>query len=134
VDASQGFWTVSSSNINGDSTSSIVDTGTSLIVAPTSFAQSFFDSIGVATFTQDSTLYGSYDCNSPPTVTYQFGDYSTPLSSSTVSIGQNSDGSCVLSVVGEDTGLDAVIAGDSFLQNVIAVFDRSNNRIGFSDQ
>jgi len=133
VDSSQGFWTASST-INGASTSSIVDTGTSLIVAPTSFAKTFFRSLGVTTFTQDGALYGAYDCSSPPSVTYKFGSFSAKLSASTVTFGQTNDGQCVLSLVGQDTGLNAVIAGDSFLQNVHAVFDRGNNRLGFSKQ
>ena len=134
VDSSQGFWGATSS-INGRSTSSIVDTGTSLIVAPTSFAQSFFSSLsGVQTFTQDGTLYGAYDCNSPPSVTYKFGSFSKKLSAASETFGTTTDGQCVLSLVGQDTGLNAVIAGDSFLQNVHAVFDRASSRLGFSSQ
>lgn len=134
VDTSPGYWTVSSSSINGISTSSIVDTGTSLIVAPTSFAKSFFKSVGATTFTQDGVLYGSYDCSKTPTVTYKVGSFSQKLSAATTSLGKTNSGSCILSIVGEDTGLNAVIAGDSFLENVHAVFDRSANRIGFSSQ
>ena len=134
VDPSQGYWTVHDSSINGISTASIVDTGTSLIVAPTAFAQSFFKAVGAKTFTQDGTLYGSYDCKSAPRVNYKFGGFSQTLSASTVTLGTTIDGACILSVVGQDTGLDAVIAGDSFLANVHAVFDRSNTRIGFSSQ
>lgn len=130
----QGYWQVSNSAINGITTSSIVDTGTSLIVAPTSYAQSLFTKLGLSTFTQSGTLYGYYNCNSPPTVTYKFNTFSQKLSASTLTIGTTNTGACVLSVVGEDIGINAVIAGDSFLQNVHAVFDRTNNRVGFTSQ
>jgi cathepsin D len=132
--SNQGYWQVSDSSINGISTSSIVDTGTSLIVAPTATARSVFKAVGATTFTQDGTLYGAYNCNSAPTVTYRFGSFSKSLSAATLSIGTTNNGQCVLSVVGEDIGINAVIAGDSFLQNVHAVFDRTNNRVGFTSQ
>ncbi|UZJ54042.1 hypothetical protein CBS101457_003362 [Exobasidium rhododendri] len=134
IDTNPGYWLVSSTTLGGVSTASIVDTGTSVIVAPMSTAQAFFKAVGASTFTEDDTLYGTYPCKSPPSFTYNFGSFSTKLSASTISIGTADDGSCVLSVIGQDTGVNAVIAGDSFLQNVYAVFDRSSNRIGFSSQ
>lgn len=45
VPSNSGYWTVSNSSINGIQTSSIVDTGTSLIVAPVAFAKSFFKAV-----------------------------------------------------------------------------------------
>jgi cathepsin D len=134
VDPSEGYWTVSDSSINGIATASIVDTGTSLIVAPVAFAQSLFQAVGATTFSQDGTLFGSYDCKSAPTVTYKMGSFSQKLSASTMTIGKTSEGACILSVVGQDTGLNAVIAGDSFLANVHATFDRTNNQVGFTSQ
>lgn len=135
VDTSQGYWYTTASKINTQSYASIVDTGTTLIIAPTSVATKLFKSMsGVTTYTQDDTLYGSYDCSNPPKVTYTFGNFEVRLSSSTISFGQTESGQCVLSVVGADTGIDAIIAGDSFLQNVHAVFDRKSNRLGFSKQ
>lgn len=132
VPSNAGYWTITNSSINGIKTSSIVDTGTSLIVAPIAFAKSIFDSVNATTFAMGGTLYGSYPCNSPPKITYKFGSFSQTLSASTVTMGNAGLNKCVLSIVGEDTGLNAVIAGDAFLRNVHAVFDRSSNRIGFS--
>lgn len=105
VDSSQGFWGTAGS-INGKSTAGIQDTGTTLIVAPTSYAQTLFRSIsGVQTFTQDGTLYGAYNCNSAPTITIKIGSFSRKLSADTKSIGTTNDGRCVLSIVGEDIGM-----------------------------
>ncbi|PWN38625.1 acid protease [Meira miltonrushii] len=135
VDSSQGFWTIDSGSIAGVSTGSIQDTGTTVIVAPTNTAQSIFANLpGVTQFQQDGAYYGAYNCNSPPKVTIKLGGYSQALSSATTSFGTTNDGQCVLSVVGEDIGLDSVILGDSWLQNVHAVFDRDSNRVGFSRQ
>jgi cathepsin D len=132
--SNQGYWQISSSSISKVTTSSIIDTGTSLIVAPTATARSIFRSLGIPSFTQDGTLYGYYNCNAPPSVTYKIGSFSKVLSPSTLSIGTTNNGQCVLSIIGEDIGINAVIAGDSFLENVHAVFDRTNNRVGFSSQ
>lgn len=105
VDSSDGFWSTSGS-INGKSTAGIQDTGTTLIVAPTSYASALFDSLsGVTSFTQDGTTYGAYDCSSPPTLTLKFGSFSKALSKGTTSFGTTNDGQCVLSVVGEDVGM-----------------------------
>lgn len=134
VDSSQGFWGTTGS-INGKSTAGIQDTGTTVIVAPTSYAQTVFSTLsGVEQFQQDGAYYGAYDCSSPPSVTIKFGSFSKKLASSTATFGKTNDGRCVLSIIGEDIGLDAVIFGDSWLQNVHAVFDRDNNRVGFSSQ
>lgn len=51
----QAYWQVPAS-VNGQSISSIVDTGTTLIVAPTSAAKTFFSKLGVSTFTQVSIV------------------------------------------------------------------------------
>lgn len=132
--SNQGYWQVASSSISKVTTSSIIDTGTSLIVAPTATAKSIFRALGIPSFTQDGTLYGYYNCHAPPTVTYKIGSFSRSLSASTLSIGTTNNGQCVLSVIGENIGINAVIAGDSFLENVHAVFDRTNNQVGFSSQ
>jgi len=134
IDTSQGFW-AATSKINGASISSIVDTGTTLIIAPTDYAKDLFDSLkDVDTFTEGDTLYGTYDCDNPPTVTYAFGRFSTAMSDDTLKFGQTQSGQCIMSIIGYDTGFNAVIAGDSFLQNVHAVFDRDSDRMGFSKQ
>ncbi|EPQ32402.1 uncharacterized protein PFL1_00598 [Pseudozyma flocculosa PF-1] len=131
VDSSQGFW-LTSASVNGLSIDSIVDTGTTVIVAPTNEAQSLFNRLGLDTFTQDNQLYGAYDCNSPPRVTFNYSGKAITLSGDTVKFGTTTDGSCVLSVVGGDVGISAWVTGDSLLQNTVAAFDVDNSRVGFA--
>ncbi|KAL9933762.1 hypothetical protein V8E36_007420 [Tilletia maclaganii] len=132
VDSNQGFWQVPASATYYGSFESIVDTGTTLIVAPTSDAEDYFDSIGAEARTYSGTVYGAYDCNSPPPVSFSYGGKRIALDSQAITIGTDDDGACLLSVVGEDTGLNAWISGDAFLRNTLAIFDRSNNRVGFA--
>ena len=133
VDSNQGFWQVPAS-VNGQSIQSIVDTGTTIIVAPTSQAQALFNQLGLPTFTQDGSTYAYYNCNNPPKVTFKYGTYSKTLSAATTSFGTTNSGQCVLSVAGGDLGLNAWVTGDSWLQNTVAIFDTDNNRVGFANK
>ncbi|KAN0063820.1 hypothetical protein ACQY0O_003873 [Thecaphora frezii] len=130
VDSSHGFW-LTSASVNGLSIHSIIDTGTSVIIAPTSEARSLFTKLGVQTFTQSGVLYGAYNCRSPPTVTFNYGGKAISLSSTSLTFGITS-GLCVLSIIGDHIGIDAWITGDTFLINTVAAFDTDNNRIGFA--
>ncbi|KDN39458.1 acid protease [Tilletiaria anomala UBC 951] len=126
-----GYWQVAAS-VNGQNFQSVVDSGTTLIVAPTSAAKKLFSQLGLSTFTQDSTLYASYDCSSTPQVTFNYGSKSITLSSATATFGTTNSGSCVLSIVGEDIGYSAWITGDPLFRNTVVTFDYTNNRVGFS--
>ncbi|SNX81364.1 related to pepsin precursor (aspartate protease) [Melanopsichium pennsylvanicum] len=133
VDSDQGFWQVPAS-VNGQSIQSIVDTGTTIIVAPTSQAQTLFTSLGLSTFQQSGSTYAYYNCNSPPKITFKYGSYSKTLSAATTSFGTTTSGQCVLSVAGSDLGINAWVTGDSWLQNTVAIFDTDNNRVGFANK
>ncbi|GAA5971359.1 hypothetical protein JCM11641_008322 [Rhodosporidiobolus odoratus] len=139
---SQAYWTVAGqTQVNGATVGStgtfnaIIDTGTTIIVAPTSFASKFWAAV------PNSAPYGSggyytFPCNSAPTVSFTFGGSTTQWKVSQFNLGRVSSGSskCVGSVVGQDTGINGVIMGDNFLKNVYATFDLTNNRVGFSQQ
>ncbi|PWN49263.1 acid protease [Violaceomyces palustris] len=133
INSGNGFWQTPAT-VNGQSISSILDTGTTLIVAPTSEAKSLFSKLGVSSFTQDGTLYGYYNCASPPKVTFNYGGKSVTLSSASTTFGTTNTGDCVLSVVGEDIGIDAWITGDKFLINQYVVFDVDNTRAGLANK
>lgn len=133
LDSSQGFWQVPAS-VNGQSIESIVDTGTTIIVAPTSQAKQLFAKLGLPTFTQDGSTYAYYNCNSPPKITFKYGSYSKSLSAATTSFGTTNNGDCVLSIAGGDVGVNAWVTGDSWLQNTVAIFDTDNNRVGFANK
>ncbi|KAK0542980.1 hypothetical protein OC846_006349 [Tilletia horrida] len=132
VDSSQGFWQVPASATYYGSIESIVDTGTTLIVAPTNDAYDYFYSIGVDARSEQGTIYGAYNCNSPPPVSFSYGGKRVTLDASAITIGTDTDGACLLSIVGEDTGLNAWISGDAMLRNTLAIFDRTNSRVGFA--
>ncbi|KAE8257989.1 hypothetical protein A4X13_0g1985 [Tilletia indica] len=132
VDSNQGFWQVPASAAYYGSIESIVDTGTTLIVAPSAAASSYFSAIGVQERDYSGTSYGAYNCNSPPPVSFVYGGKRIYLDASAITIGTDSDGACLLSIVGEDTGLNAWISGDAFLRNTLAIFDRTNSRVGFA--
>lgn len=132
VDSSQGFWGTTGS-INGASTNGIQDTGTTLIVAPTSYAQTLFKSLNLPTFQQDGSLYATFDPNAPPTITLKFGDFQQALAPETLSFGTTNDGKSVLSIVGSEIGIDAVIFGDSWLRNVVAIFSRADPVSGWHE-
>ncbi|GAA5867154.1 hypothetical protein JCM8547_006256 [Rhodosporidiobolus lusitaniae] len=140
--ASQSYWLLSTTaNVGSTQVSSIgsfnsiVDTGTSIIVAPTAAAAKFFASV------PDSGVYGSgyytFPCASPPSISFSFGDGEQwTLSGDSLNLGKVSSGSdrCVASIVGTDIGLgNTWILGASFLENVYSTYDISTNSVGFSD-
>nr|QCC30103.1 secreted aspartic protease [Rhodotorula taiwanensis] len=138
---SQTYWAINTNvQVNGQSVSglgtlnAIADTGTTLIVVPTSDAQTFWSSVpGAAPYSGGGGYY-TFPCNSAPSVTFQFPGSSTKwpvpyLNLGTVSYGSNQ---CVGAIVGQDSGLNAWILGDSFLKGVYSTFDFANNRVGFS--
>ena len=97
------------------------------------YAKALFQQLGLQTITESGSVYALYDASSPPTVTVSIGDFSVPLSAATLSLGSQ-NGKEILSIIGSDIGSDFVIFGDSFLRNVVAVFDRQNNQVGFAPQ
>ncbi|PWZ03004.1 acid protease [Testicularia cyperi] len=133
LDSSNGFWQVPAS-VNGISIESIVDTGTTIIVAPTTQAKALFKKLNLPTFTQSGSTYAYFPCTSPPKVTFTYGGFTKTLSGTTTSFGTTTSGQCVLSVAGSDIGINAWITGDSFLQNAVVAFDTDNSRVGFASK
>ncbi|GAA5905396.1 hypothetical protein JCM6882_003148 [Rhodosporidiobolus microsporus] len=137
----QAYWTVAGQvQVNGASVggtfNAIIDTGTTLIVAPTSFASAFWAAVPNSQ-AYPSGGYYTFPCSSAPTVSFTFGGSTTRWPLSAFNLGRVSSGStrCVGSLVGQDLGINGVIVGDNFLKNVVyATFDYANNRVGFSQQ
>ncbi|KAL9933763.1 hypothetical protein V8E36_007421 [Tilletia maclaganii] len=135
VDSNQGFWQVPAILYGLGWIESIVDTGTTVIVGPTDRVQRYFNNIGVETRTDENgNLYGAYPCWRPPVVSFNFGGKLVVLDWETVTFATDSDGACLLAVVGADVGINAFITGDSLLRNTFAIFDRENHRVGFADR
>ncbi|BGO92388.1 hypothetical protein NBRC10512_005073 [Rhodotorula toruloides] len=140
---SQSYWLLASqANVGGNAVSSvgtfnaIIDTGTSVIVAPTQAAAAFWAAVpGSGTY---GSGYYTYPCATPPDVSFSFGPSFAEqwaVSSESLNLGRVSSGSdrCVGAVVGADIGINAWILGDAFLENTYASFDVSTNSVGFSD-
>ncbi|GAA5965342.1 hypothetical protein JCM3765_007171 [Sporobolomyces pararoseus] len=138
-----GYWLLDAKvNIGGTAVSSvgkfsaIIDTGTSVIVAPTADAAAFWAKV------PNSGVYGSgyytYDCASPPQISFSFGSSFAEqwaVSGSSFNLGKVSAGSsrCVGAVVGADIGIQGWVLGDAFLENVYSTYDLDAKAVGFSD-
>jgi len=106
----------------------IVDTGTSLIVGPTSSAQPVIDAIG--TVNPDCSNVDSL----PSFSVGMFGGYNYPLTAAQYVIklpDHSGQLTCQLGIVGSD-GLPFWILGDVFIRGYYTVFDQSSSQIGFA--
>ncbi|GAA5976063.1 hypothetical protein JCM11641_003272 [Rhodosporidiobolus odoratus] len=141
---SQSYWLLATqANVGDDVVStlgtfnSIIDTGTSVIVAPTAAAATFWASV------PNSGVYGgnyyTFLCADAPTISFSFGTSfgeKWAISGESLNLGRVSSGSdrCVGAIVGADIGLGSTwILGAAFLENVYSTFDISTNSVGFSD-
>ncbi|TNY22212.1 aspartic protease [Rhodotorula diobovata] len=140
---SQSYWLLATkANVGGSPVAAvgqfnaIVDTGTSVIVAPTQAARQFWASV------PDSGVYGSgyytYPCASAPDISFSFGSTfgeQWAISPESLNLGKVSSGSdrCVGAIVGADIGINAWILGISFLENVYSTFDQKAHTVSFSD-
>lgn len=112
----------------------IIDTGTTVVVAPPSEAEEFWSKV------PDSEPYAggyyTFPCNSVPDVSFSFGGKKWEMDADTLNLGSTASGSqrCVGSVVGMDVGVNAWIMGDSFLKNVYTTFDFDKNAVGFAEK
>ena len=134
VDPSKGFWSTEG-QINGKKINAIVDTGSTIISAPTDQVRELFSSLhGVQAFQQEGSYFGAYDCNQNIKLTFTFANKQFTLPKKLTSFGQ-SNGKCVLPISGMDQiPMDAWIIGDVFFQTATVIFDADKNRIGFAEQ
>ncbi|CAK6439211.1 unnamed protein product [Pipistrellus nathusii] len=105
----------------------ILDTGTSMLVGPSSDILSIQNAVGA---TQDQ--YGMINCgslSSMPNVVFQINGKKYPLPPSAY-ISQDS-GFCSSGFQGDDSS-EQWILGDVFIREYYSVFDRANNRVGLA--
>ncbi|GAA5869838.1 hypothetical protein JCM3774_000510 [Rhodotorula dairenensis] len=133
----EGYWMVQGGAlVNGNRTSQdanmVIDTGTTLVVAPPAEADAFFAQIPSAQPFQNG--YYSYDCNATFTAQLEFGGIKYKIPEKYMNLGLTARGSsqCVAGVVGQDIGIDAWVVGDVFLRTVYSVFDASAMTVGFA--
>lgn len=116
---------------------SMIDTGTSLILAPGDQAEQLYASIPGSNVlqTDDGTAIYTFPCASATTVSFIFGGKAFTIRSDLFNLSrldEDMEGQCVGAVVGSDQA-SFWIVGDTFLQNVYTSFDLGRKRVGFAD-
>ncbi|XP_029991675.1 gastricsin isoform X1 [Sphaeramia orbicularis] len=144
---SESYWQIGIQGfqINGQETGwcsqgcqSIVDTGTSMLTAPSQLLGSIMQAIGA-----QRSQYGMYmvDCsqiNNMPTLSFVISGVALPLPPSAYIMQHYQNGYQFCSVAITPTYLPSQngqplwIFGDVFLREYYSVYDRTNNRVGFA--
>ncbi|KAL7007045.1 hypothetical protein EMMF5_003271 [Cystobasidiomycetes sp. EMM_F5] len=136
---SESYWVVGGkAQVNGKDASkdfyAIVDTGTTVIVAPPDQAKAFWAQVpGAEPY---GNGYYTFPCDSVPKVSFSFGGKQWSVSSDNINLGRTFAGSneCIGAVVGMDVGIDAWILGDSFLKGVYTSFNFDTKQVGFANK
>ncbi|CDR38538.1 hypothetical protein NBRC10512_001999 [Rhodotorula toruloides] len=117
-------------------TNHIIDSGTTLIVAPPSSAAEFWSHVpGSAVYNSN---FWTFPCASPPQVDFAFSRITLQrwgVSQDSFNLGYLAEDPtrCVGAVIGQNLGLGSSwILGDAFLTNVYVVHDVANKRIGLA--
>ncbi|XP_032949340.1 chymosin-like [Rhinolophus ferrumequinum] len=107
----------------------ILDTGTSMLVGPTSDILNIQKAIGA---TQDQFGMFDIDCSrlsSMPTVVFEINGRKYPLPASAYT--SQDQNFCTSGFQGDDSS-EQWILGDVFIREYFSVFDRANNRVGLA--
>ncbi|CAD6965007.1 unnamed protein product, partial [Tilletia controversa] len=134
VDPIYGFWTVPG-RVNGFGPLPyiVMDTGAPTIVAPVADALTLFKNLGMQIRHEDGMVYGVFPCSAPPKITFTFAGRIVTLAGASQTLGKDSDGACISSIIGFNLWLRRTwIFGDPFLRSVISIFDKGQNRFGFA--
>ncbi|EKM50158.1 uncharacterized protein PHACADRAFT_213911 [Phanerochaete carnosa HHB-10118-sp] len=137
----QGYWQVKLDAVSVNSSTpvknvqSVIDTGTTLIVANASQVKQFYATIPGSKDASSTVAPGYYTfpCSSTQHVSLTFSGKNFTINPSLFNLGRVSSNSsdCVGAVVGSSS-LSFWVVGDTFLQNVYSTFDLGNNRVGFA--
>ncbi|KAG8747738.1 Type I transmembrane sorting receptor [Ceratobasidium sp. 414] len=139
---SETYWLTSGSAGAGSTTAytgaMIIDSGTTLVVGPTSSVSSFWSKIGgkaCSTSVCGASGYYTFPCSSPPSVFFTFNGRKFSVSTNDINLGStdSSGTTCVGAIVGTSGVPDnAWIVGDTLMKNVYTIFDEANSRVGFA--
>lgn len=121
-----------------------IDTGTTLIGAPTSIVSEIWSAVpGAEALTGQYAGMYAFPCTTTVTASISFGGTNWPISSNDMNLGEvsiNSAGTpmCVGgifdigSTIGTGSGVPSWIVGDTFLKNVYTVFRANPASVGFA--
>lgn len=114
---------------------SIIDTGTTLIVAYAPQVRQFYAAIPGSKDASSTVGQGfySFPCSATEHVSMTFGGKAFSISPTLFNLGRVNAGSsdCVGAIVGSNS-VSFWVVGDTFLQNVYSTFDLGSNRVGFA--
>ncbi|KAG8689541.1 Type I transmembrane sorting receptor, partial [Ceratobasidium sp. 423] len=136
---SETYWLTTGSSSVGStvaySGAMIIDSGTTIIVGPTSSVSSWWSKVSGAAACSTSvcgtTGYYTYLCASPPTVSFTFNGAKFTIPSSDFNLGtiDNAGTRCVGAIVGTSGVPDnAWIVGDTLMKQTYTIFDQANSR------
>ncbi|KAI1794939.1 acid protease [Ganoderma leucocontextum] len=138
-----GYWIIGggSVTVNGQAPSSIsafqtiIDSGSTLITAPTAAAEAFWQTVQGANQLEQG-IY-TFPCDSVPEVAFSWGGNSWSISANDLNLGPMEEGSsdCAGAITGADLGLgdDVWLLGDTFMKNVYTVFNADQSgSVGFA--
>ncbi|KAF7717772.1 Penicillopepsin [Penicillium ucsense] len=139
VDSSQGFWSFSVSSYKagsrtGSGFSGIADTGTTLLLLPSSIVSQYYSQISGA---QNSQYAGGYifPCSATlPDFSVVINGYTATVPGSLINYGPSGVGSTCLGGIQSNSGIGFSIFGDIFLKSQYVVFDSTGPRLGFAAQ
>ncbi|CAK5272955.1 unnamed protein product [Mycena citricolor] len=150
--AAQTYWLLDMSAVTvqgnavtlpqGDSVTAAIDTGTSLIGAPSSTVSAIWAAVDGASPLSASIGQGYYQfpCSTNVSVTLSFGGKAWPISPEDMNLGPIQQGSsfCVGAIFDLTLGSQASsgspgwVVGDTFLKNVYTVFRQNPASVGFA--
>ncbi|KAH8100358.1 aspartic peptidase domain-containing protein, partial [Cristinia sonorae] len=116
--------------------STIIDTGTTLIVGDADNVKTLFSKIPGSKDASTTVGTGFYTvpCKSVPTVKFSFGGKAYAIPPDVLNLGRVKSKSpdCVAGIVSGGSDQSFWIIGDVFLKNVYTSFDLGKNRVGFA--
>ncbi|ESK97458.1 aspartic protease [Moniliophthora roreri MCA 2997] len=137
----RGFWQVDLEAVSVDGNavvnglSSIIDTGTTLIMADNQSVAAFYAAIPGSKDASQTAGPGFFTvpCDSIPAISLTFGGEAFSISPDTFNLGRLSAESndCVGGIAASKS-VDFWVVGDVFLQNVYTVFNVGNAQVGFA--
>ncbi|KAL6458911.1 hypothetical protein MHYP_G00323830 [Metynnis hypsauchen] len=126
--------TMDSVTINGETVAcsggcqAIIDTGTSLIVGPTSDISNINSAVGATTDEYGDAIVSCSSIQSMASVTFTLNGYTFTIPAS--SYVSDTSGTCTTGFSGSSDSL--WILGDVFIRNYYTIFNRANNSVGLA--